>query len=86
MPLHHQIWDLVTTICRAKGLDATVNQESVHSSRRPEANLTAGDYAHQEAEISRLTWAVLDGKATDTERRRLAKLVTLQHDRRRAQA
>ena len=27
-----------------------------------------------EGEISRLTWAVLDSKATETERRRLAEL------------
>ena len=35
-----------------------------------------------ESEISRLTWAVLDGRATSEERLRLASLVSAQHERR----
>lgn len=35
-----------------------------------------------EQEISRLTWSVLDGKATHGERRRLAELVSVQHENR----
>ena len=35
-----------------------------------------------EAEISRLTWAVLDGQASDVERRLLADLVSAQHEQR----
>lgn len=35
-----------------------------------------------ENEISRLTWAVLDGRATSEERLRLAALVSSQHERR----
>ena len=35
-----------------------------------------------ESEISRLTWAVLDGSATDEQRRQLATLVNAQHARR----
>jgi hypothetical protein len=37
-----------------------------------------------EAEISRLTWAVIDGIATTQDRERLAELVSLQHEFRRA--
>ncbi len=33
----------------------------------------------QEAEITRLTWIVLDGTATQEQRRRLADLVSAQH-------
>jgi hypothetical protein len=36
-----------------------------------------------EAEISRLTWAVIDGIATPADRDRLAELVSLQHEFRR---
>lgn len=36
-----------------------------------------------EAEISRLTWAVIDGIATIKDRERLAELVSIQHDFRR---
>lgn len=36
-----------------------------------------------EAEISRLTWAVIDGQATGADRERLAELVSLQHEYRR---
>ncbi len=36
-----------------------------------------------EAEISRLTWAVIDGNATSADRDRLAELVSLQHEYRR---
>jgi hypothetical protein len=35
-----------------------------------------------ESEISRLTWAVLDGRATSEQRLRLAALVSAQHERR----
>jgi hypothetical protein len=37
-----------------------------------------------EAEISRLTWAVIDGIATPQDRDRLAELVSYQHEFRRA--
>jgi hypothetical protein len=37
-----------------------------------------------EAEISRLTWSVIDGRASQAERFRLADLVSAQHERRRA--
>ena len=37
-----------------------------------------------EAEISRLTWAVIDGIATPEDRERLAELVSFQHEFRRA--
>jgi hypothetical protein len=37
-----------------------------------------------ETEISRLTWAVIDGIATPEDRERLAVLVNLQHEFRRA--
>ncbi|MBL9163587.1 MAG: hypothetical protein JNL18_12710 [Planctomycetaceae bacterium] len=36
-----------------------------------------------EQEIARLTWAVLDGGATLTDRQRLAELVNAQHQQRR---
>lgn len=36
-----------------------------------------------EAEISRLTWAVIDGIATPKDRERLAELVSIQHEFRR---
>lgn len=36
-----------------------------------------------EAEISRLTWAVIDGIATPADRERLSELVSLQHEFRR---
>jgi hypothetical protein len=36
-----------------------------------------------EAEISRLTWAVIDGIATPQDRERLAELVSIQHEFRR---
>ncbi len=36
----------------------------------------------QEAEITRLTWIVLDGSATPEQRRRLADLVSAQHTER----
>jgi hypothetical protein len=36
-----------------------------------------------EAEISRLTWAVIDGIATTADRERLAELVSYQHEFRR---
>ena len=39
---------------------------------------------NQEAEITRLTWAVLDGKASAAERIRLAELVNAQHEQRQA--
>lgn len=38
----------------------------------------------QDAEIAKLTWAVLDGKATMEERTRLAELVNAQHQTRSA--
>jgi hypothetical protein len=36
-----------------------------------------------EQEIARLTWTVLDGSASLTDRQRLAELVNAQHSRRR---
>ena len=37
-----------------------------------------------ESEISRLTWAVIDGTATEAQEARLAELVKSQHKRRQA--
>lgn len=37
---------------------------------------------HSEQEIARLTWLVLDGKASTADRQRLAELVSAQHARR----
>lgn len=45
----------------------------------PAPHLTWGQ---PEQEIARLTWAVLDGKASASDRMRLAELVSAQHDRR----
>ena len=49
--------------------------------RPPEDVLEASESI--ETEISRLTWAVLDGSASDEQRGRLADLVGAQHERRR---
>ncbi len=74
MSLHHRIWELVTMICLPEEQEAAAPYESVRADHE----------AKHEAEISRLTWAVLDGKATDVERRRLAELVNRQHEQRGA--
>lgn len=51
----------------------------------PVDDTVAGDAKPaNEAEITRLTWAVLDGKATPAERLRLAELVNAQHEERDA--
>ena len=42
-------------------------------------NAFAGSCESVESEINRLTWAVLDGSASPTDRNRLADLVRLQH-------
>ena len=55
-------------ICRSKEQESAANEEAVRTDH--------------EAEISRLTWAVIDGKATEAERRRLAELVNTQHSQR----
>jgi len=60
------------------------NGETVFSGRGPEDSVTIPTEPNQEAEISRLTWAVLDGKATSAQRIRLAELVSAKHDQRRA--
>jgi len=70
MSLHHRIWELVTTICLPSGQETAASDEKARND--------------QEAEISRLTWAVIDGKATVEERRRLAELVACQHEQRHA--
>jgi hypothetical protein len=47
----------------------------------PQDELAASE--SMESEISRLTWAVLDGSASEQQRDRLADLVGEQHQRRR---
>jgi hypothetical protein len=47
----------------------------------PQDELAASE--SMESEISRLTWAVLDGSASEQQRGRLADLVGAQHQRRR---
>jgi|GEM_PF-3759405 len=47
-----------------------------------DADTSIGSVNSREVEISRLTWAVIDGKASDAERHRLAELVSAQHERR----
>lgn len=74
LSLHHRIWELVTMICAPKEQAAAATDKTVRADHE----------AMHEAEISRLTWAVLDGKATEAERRRLAELVNAQHEQRGA--
>jgi len=57
-------------ICRPRGQETATSDEKARNDH--------------EAEISRLTWAVIDGKATVEERRRLAELVNAQHEQRGA--
>lgn len=62
---------------RASHLESS---EDTQISRTPSSETVArGATKEREAEISRLTWAVLDGKATNAERMRLAELVSAQH-------
>lgn len=61
-------------ICLPKEQEAAATDETVRADHE----------ANHEAEISRLTWAVIDGKATVEERRRLAELVNRQHEQRNA--
>ena len=56
--------------------------ETVARSVSKERLTTQRSAKERDAEISRLTWAVLDGKATDSERKRLAELVSAQRRRR----
>jgi hypothetical protein len=65
---------------------------TLHTSFRPgpmpparAINLAAAplDAENAEQEIARLTWTVLDGSASLTDRQRLAELVNAQHARRR---
>jgi hypothetical protein len=51
------------------------------AARMPHSELAASEST--ESEISRLTWAVLDGSASEEQRGRLADLVGAQHARRR---
>jgi hypothetical protein len=60
--------------------------ESVQHSRTEPVQAKQSDLAATESiesEISRLTWAVLDGSASAEQRGRLAALVGAQHERRR---
>ena len=58
---------------------AAKNEDTVLSSPRSDDTVAAAAKKNQDAEISRLTWAVLDGKATIEQRKRLAELVNEQH-------
>ena len=62
---------------------AVVGTPIYEDSERAAEKLPAKDAeASIETEISDLTWAVLDGRATSEQRKRLADLVSLQHQRR----
>ena len=64
----------------------TTGAESEHCLHRDQAQTPQNeltDFESRESEISRLTWAVLDGSASVEERGRLADLVGDQHKRRR---
>ena len=67
-----------------KPMDKGPTDETVYGGAGPEETVTVGDRIRREAEISRLTWVVLDGKASVADRQRLAKLVSAQHELRRA--
>lgn len=72
-----------TDVPHAAGEETTLSvplQSDTAVDGEPDAQAVRG----QEAEISRLTWAVLDGKATSAERVRLAELVNAQHVRRQS--
>lgn len=57
-------------------------EETVREELRMDDTIAGETPREQEAEITRLTWAVLDGKATIAERTRLAELVNAQHQTR----
>jgi hypothetical protein len=63
--------------------NTTNNSETAQELRTgvPQDELAASE--SMESEISRLTWAVLDGSASEQQRGRLADLVGAQHQRRR---
>jgi len=66
--------------CHWSGQEAAKTDETALDERS--ADTSVGGVSGQEAEISRLTWAVIDGKASHEERSRLAELVSAQHEQR----
>lgn len=64
---------------------APVVSHSSHSSQSSQSSQSEAraDARLIEQEITRLTWAVLDGGATLSDRQRLAELVNAQHSQRR---
>lgn len=84
MTLQHHFWDFVSMITHPHGQVAT--GETVLAGRVQDETSASENAlvrpSNTEAEISQLTWAVLDGKATLAERQRLAQLVSEQHQRR----
>jgi hypothetical protein len=58
----------------------TLESVAMRGSTEPAANI---DVSTAEQEITRLTWSVLDGSASLSDRQRLAELVKAQHAVRR---
>ena len=79
MSLQHRIWELVTMITQRSEQQQTMADETILSNPRTDDTVATTAEQNHEAEISRLTWAFLDGKATAEERHRLAELVNEQH-------
>ena len=80
-------------ISRTRGKDApyaiirqtmSPPSETVLDGVGSEDTVAAGEVSNREAEISRLTWVVLDGNASVADRQRLAELVSAQHESRSA--
>lgn len=70
-------------ICQQRGQEITAESETVLSKPLSDDDTVAASAPKaQEAEISRLTWAVIDGKASNSERLRLAQLVSAQYEQR----
>ena len=74
-------------IRKASSLDSSSEAVSSESMRqmRTDTALSQDVLAvseSRESEISRLTWAVLDGSASEQDRERLADLVGAQHEKR----
>lgn len=66
-------------ITQHNAYQAAKSEDTVLSSPRCDDTVAATAKKKQDAEISQLTWAVLDGKATVQQRKRLAELVGEQH-------
>jgi hypothetical protein len=66
-----------------QGTTGSESAQNLHAgaARLPQDGLAASE--SRESEISRLTWAVLDGSASEEQRGRLADLVGAQHENRR---